>query len=550
METATHPQLPSTDEIRSRINQVEDYLNGMETFGLSATVLIGIGDEIVLHQGYGYQDYETGTTMKSSTALSIGSISKQITSVAILQLVDQGLVDLHTSISTYLEGVPADKTEITLHHLLTHTSGLAELHDGDDFDKTETEEFFSKLLAKELQSPIGTAYKYCNQGYSLAARIIEVITGMKYQSYLRQNIFEPLGMDMASWFGDPRYTTANSASYYRNGKRTGSVREFSGAWNAEESYWYILGNGGVCLPSAQLFKYCRAVFTGDLISEQSRQRMLTAEKNNYGYGWDIEHSPLGQLIQHNGGSTLGVSAVLKYYADLDLTLIIMANTMIDGNGFTFIIENPVKELLEGEKITTVPIIGDQQEIKTADYPVADLGHIWLKTMEFGPAILHISGQQLLNKIFQLDEQTSKEYDRMNEIADQFASYMYDREWEEAFGLMKRKTDYQSRVELLEEIRAYFEKEHGALKRITIGGTIPMIDYPAKTHLRFIGEDSNSGIDLVWDDIGEILGFIPVPKEFPLTLLAAFDGEVIHGYEPQYGINVKINISDTTAELLQ
>lgn len=122
--------------------------------------------------------------------IDIGSITKLVTAVAVLNLVEEGHLSLTTPISDLLEGVPEDKRDITIHQLLTHSSGLIE-STGSDEEVLDRTAFIARLMAAPLQNPPRERYLYSNAGYSLLAAIIELKSGGSYESYLRGNLLAP-----------------------------------------------------------------------------------------------------------------------------------------------------------------------------------------------------------------------------------------------------------------------------------------------------------------------------------------------------------------------
>jgi len=132
--------------------RVHEYLEAVTKFGFSGTVLLSKGNEILLHQGYGYQNMESGIEMDANSVLDVGSISKQFTAVGILKLVEIGKLTIKTVIGELFD-LPTDKKDITIHQLLSHTSGLiGNLPGYGDFDTITKDEFLQKLFSSELTS--------------------------------------------------------------------------------------------------------------------------------------------------------------------------------------------------------------------------------------------------------------------------------------------------------------------------------------------------------------------------------------------------------------
>lgn len=155
--------------------------NGAE-YDFSGTVLVSKNGETVLHKSYGVAESEDCVPLTNDHAFWLGSLTKQFTATAILKLQEQGKLNVHDSISQYLDNVPADKERITIHHLLTHSSGLDTRYAADDIpDRTQAT---LALLEPSLVHEPGEQYLYANDGYNLLAIIIESVAKRPYDEYL------------------------------------------------------------------------------------------------------------------------------------------------------------------------------------------------------------------------------------------------------------------------------------------------------------------------------------------------------------------------------
>jgi CubicO group peptidase (beta-lactamase class C family) len=155
--------------------------------------LLASNGVVLFRKGYGNSDREKGVPYDVATVFSIGSITKQFTAAAILKLEMQGKLHVEDTLVKHLSGVPEDKRGITLHQLLTHTSGL-ESDFADDFDSVGRDEYVGRILASKLRSKPGETYFYANSGHSLLGAIIETVSGKPYEHFLRENLFLPAGM--------------------------------------------------------------------------------------------------------------------------------------------------------------------------------------------------------------------------------------------------------------------------------------------------------------------------------------------------------------------
>jgi len=183
---------PKADKDFAR--DTRSYMTRLGKLGFSGTLLVEQDGSIVLSEGYGYSDRENKVAWSSKTIADIGSITKQFTAAAILMLEEDGKLSVNDPLSRHFNDVPDDKRDITLHQLLTHTSGIEDLEDAGDYDPIERDEFIRRIFAQPLASRPGESYSYSNAGYSILGAIIEKITGQTYEMFLRQRLFIPQKM--------------------------------------------------------------------------------------------------------------------------------------------------------------------------------------------------------------------------------------------------------------------------------------------------------------------------------------------------------------------
>lgn len=305
------------------------YLTRLELFGFTGAALIVEDGRTVLRKGYGLADREAGIPITASSVFSLGSITKQFTAAAILALEARGLLSVHDPIADYFSDVPADKQAVTLHHLLTHSSGLASDFAPTDFDPAgrERNAYVRRALDSELLFAPGSGYEYSNAGYSLLAAIVEIETGKEYEEALRELVLDPAGMDETG-YRIPQWDRARLAVGYRDGERWGTIVE-----RMEEAgapFWQLRGNGGLHTTLADIEDWDRALETAAVLPAAERAAMFTPHVPEdpdsisfYGYGWAIEETPRhGTLVWHNGGNAIYL-AELHRWVDEGLTVFVV-----------------------------------------------------------------------------------------------------------------------------------------------------------------------------------------------------------------------------------
>ncbi|MEQ9221058.1 MAG: serine hydrolase domain-containing protein [Cyclobacteriaceae bacterium] len=173
---------------------IDDYLTQSASNGFSGSVLVAKKGEIILSKGYGWADRENKIPNSPSTVFNIGSVTKQFTASAILKLVEQGKIKTSDKISSYFDQAPIDKRDITIHQLLTHTSGISNRTGGFRYDEASKEQFLIEFFESALQSEPGTKYQYANANYILLTAILESVSNQTYGSFLQDYLFEPSQM--------------------------------------------------------------------------------------------------------------------------------------------------------------------------------------------------------------------------------------------------------------------------------------------------------------------------------------------------------------------
>ncbi len=297
--------------------ELDDYLKTQEADGFYGAVVVARAGEIVLANGYGWADRDARVPATEDTAFSTGSITKQFTAAAIMVLAEQGRLSTEDPITRHFEGVPADKQGITLHHLLTHTAGFPGAI-GDDYAPVGREEFVRLAMEAPLKSPPGERYRYSNVGYSLLGAIVEQISGMGYERFLRRHLFEPAGMTQTG-YRLPEYQRL--AHGYRDGQDWGTMLDQN--WAEDGPYWHLRANGGIVSTPMDMYRWMQALRSGEIVSDASREKMFTpfAEEDgagsHYGYGWSIADTRWGRLITHNGGNGI-FRAELQWFVEPDV----------------------------------------------------------------------------------------------------------------------------------------------------------------------------------------------------------------------------------------
>ena len=266
--------------------------------------LVAKNGQVIYRKAFGMADLELDVPMKPEMVFRIGSITKQFTAIAILQLMEQGKLSLQDEITKYIPDYPMHGHSITIEHLLTHTSGIKSYTNVPELEKfvrtdMKPEEVIEFIKTKPMEFAPGTKYNYNNSGYFMLGYIIEKITGKTYQEYIQENFFTPLGMT-SSCYGNDTKIIKNRASGYQPGD--------SGAVNADfMSMLLPYAAGSVMSTVDDLYKWNRAVHSYKLVKKETLDMAHTPYKlsdgksTGYGYGWALSQLQGSPSIEHGGG---------------------------------------------------------------------------------------------------------------------------------------------------------------------------------------------------------------------------------------------------------
>lgn len=306
--------------------KIDDLLKRYAMYGFSGTVLLAKDGKIILNRGYGLANRESNVPNRVDTVFAIGSLTKQFTAAAILQLEAKGKLNTKDTVSKYLGEFPQDKAGITIHHLLTHTSGL--ISDGANarLPLEQRDEYIQAVKGTKLKSAPGEKFNYSNVGYNLLAAIVEKVSGMTFEDYIDLHLFKPAGMKSTGFIGKRSWSAAMIAAGYEPAAiGSGSV---SRAETPQASKWDDRGAGGVLSTTGDLYNWYRALEGTRILPAESKQRLYTPFLNDYAYGWEIKKTKQGTpAIQHGGDVPGFQSWYARFPAEKILIVTLINNRM-------------------------------------------------------------------------------------------------------------------------------------------------------------------------------------------------------------------------------
>ncbi|GER91778.1 hypothetical protein KDW_59400 [Dictyobacter vulcani] len=283
--------------------------------------------QILYRQGHGLANLEWEQAVTPQTVFGLGSVTKPFTATLIMLLEQQGKLRLDAPIQTYLPDYPRYEYEVTLTHLLTHTSGIPNFVTQPGFWEhgahlQSVAEIVASFQDLPLEFEPGTRYSYCNSGYVLLGCIIEKILDLDYGQALQSMIFEPLEMTHSSYLQREDIIPYRAGGYERN------AHEYQNAPYIATAAHYAAGGIGSSLDDLLLWQ--QALRAGRLLDHQLQARMYTpltfnnGERENYGLGWGIG-SYRGHAYRSHAGGVPGYSSFICYFPQDDLSIILLSN---------------------------------------------------------------------------------------------------------------------------------------------------------------------------------------------------------------------------------
>jgi CubicO group peptidase (beta-lactamase class C family) len=305
-------------------SKYDEYLDAcVRVRHFSGAVLVLRDGMPIFSKGYGLANAEHQVSNTPETKFRLGSITKQFTAMAILILQERGKLALEDPIGKYLDDAPKTWEAVTIHHLLTHTSGIPSYTSDPEYVKKMAQpETVKTMIQRFRDKPLdfkpGEKFQYSNSGYFLLGAIIEKVSGQSYEAFLKEAIFDPLDMKDTG-YDHPSTVLAHRASGYT---RKGEVLQNAEYLDMAQPY----AAGSLYSTTLDLAKWDRALNDGALISGESMTRMFTPEKNDYAYGWSVSTRSNRKEIAHGGGIN-GFATDIVRYPDQKVCVVVLCNVL-------------------------------------------------------------------------------------------------------------------------------------------------------------------------------------------------------------------------------
>ena len=291
-------------------------------------VAVARGETTICSAGFGLANVELDIPVTPQTVFRIGSVTKEFTAAAILLLVEEGRVDLDASLSRYLPEYPSHASDVTIRHLLQHTSGIQDFTRQPDYRAERSLDLSPNQVLERFQhlplefSP-GEKHRYCNSGYILLARVIEAVSGESYREFVEKRLIERLELKQIYCDGAMRIIPHRASGYTSWG---GTLRKAAYV-NVNQS----TGAGNIAATASDLVTWRRSLTSERLLSKESTELMTARGRTNdgkrfdYGFGLRVR-SMAGHAVIRHGGGISGYRADLACYPESGITIAVLANS--------------------------------------------------------------------------------------------------------------------------------------------------------------------------------------------------------------------------------
>lgn len=292
-----------------------------------------------IHQSLGYANRSEQTQNEVATRFGIASGCKLFTAIAICQLVERGLLSFSTSLDSFQTfDLPYISSEVTIHQLLTHTSGIPDYFDesvSDDFEALwrdvpmyrlqQIRDFLPLFQQKTMKDEPGSRFSYNNAGYILLGLIVEEVTGQRFADYIEQSIFQPANMSDSGYFSLDALPAKTALGY---------IDHSDGSWRTNQYAIPVKGgaDGGAYVTVQDMTRFWEALFSHQLLDAASTSLLLTPQVTvndrggSYGYGIWIQHHSSGDIYKyHVMGYDPGVSFHSGYYPETEVISVVCSN---------------------------------------------------------------------------------------------------------------------------------------------------------------------------------------------------------------------------------
>lgn len=480
----------------------------------SGTVLVGNNDEVWFHNSFGFADTEKEKPNTNQSVYGIGSITKTFTATAVLKLVSENKLKLTDQLSKFYPGLGPIGNEITIHHLLSMSSGIHQ-----DFSRSKTYDIESIVFPEdypidldslahyfgELTSDFkpGKQFDYSNMNYILLAGIVEKASGVDYRTYLKNTLLTSIGMNTID-FG-----SENSDAHLVSKPYIGLP-----GYHKIPEYWHdswVVGAGGIFASAQDLYSWMKKMNNNEVLDSASTRQLFTKyQKENhdhYGYGWQIGQRRGHQYIYHGGG-TLGYLGEVGFFPELGVYVVVLTN---HTHGLKEIgktaqlnkeINRQIHNILFGQPANILPLTkAESQPFIEGVYNVGSYAFDFTRKSDVLTITPHNDGPSILDVAFLQDlTEEGKRFNRIQRLAQAFG--------EEDFKYVRSKSELMLKLlvshEKLAQIWTEITGDKGALISCNFY-QVPNEQYSSTYKVRLVHQKKEVGLLLTFNRFGKMKG---------------------------------------------
>jgi D-alanyl-D-alanine carboxypeptidase len=313
------PLAPGVAQPPDLASRLDRYLRTRAEGSFDGVVLVARGGKVLFERGYGFADADLRVRNAPTMRYGIGSLTKPITAAAVMKLIERGRLRLTDTVCAYLLRCPGAWSTVTIRQLLSHTSGIPDLF-GElpaapvDSTRSVIDAAIARHVSDSLRAPPGERYEYSNFNYFLLGYAMEVAEHASWETVLRREIFEPLGM---------RETAYDDVWRIMPGRVRGYERVSGGLRNINYHDHSAYAAGGLLSTVRDLLAFDAALSSGRIVNDSTYRLMTTPVRGDYGLGWQMA-TVVGRHVRHHTGGTNGFSSYLGHYDD-GTTIVILSN---------------------------------------------------------------------------------------------------------------------------------------------------------------------------------------------------------------------------------
>ena len=507
--------LAQTLSAKSFSAALEDYFQKAAGLGFSGAVLVAKDGHVLLRKGYGWADVKRRIPIAADTIFDIGSGVKAFTATAIMQLEEQGKLNTSDPMSKYIKNVPSDKKDITVHQLLTHTSGLNFDYFYDQATLPEREimrdreNYIHGVLTYPLAFKPGEGRAYSNTGFSLLAAIIENVSGEPYEQYVREHLFKRAGMTETGYY-IPRNLRRVARGY--NDGDTDYGYPWETQWDHKRALWDLMGNGGMLTTLDDVHKWLVAMKGDKIVSQKSKEKMFQVyyPKSDQGYGWNVWQTQGRPYVYRSGDAVPQAWNVeFRWYKDDDLIAIVLANKRVRAGSIRHYAMPHLVDIALFGKPPQLPAFAAVNSAKLRSlegtYKLESGAYLHVKAGEAATgdvtpkAVLIISGegQQAIDLLFsanQLPGLTKLEVD-LSDKTKPFIEALRNNDINALKVILPENSSPEDALKSWND----FVKQNGELERFEILGTSPLNQSGVQTFVRLKFKRTEGVYKVTWRD---------------------------------------------------